>query len=310
MQLLRLKIKTQEQQVPVAQSLSQARTFWHGVQVFALMLFALAALAATQSPGTADTQTLPNRVEVCQNLTLEHCTHLAHQGDMDAQYFLAQHYVSLSYMRGRGHPAPEDDHLALEWMARAANQGHIRAQLQLGSFYQQGQFISADREQALAWYQRAAEGGDMDAKNALGKLRGAVAQGRFENMIFIICLLALVIFPSLSRKDQSLSGYARRFWFWAPHFTSLFVVAWWVSAGEWGRIKHPFVGSFMAGITPGMEVYIWICMPVLSGLIYLLTYFRYPQDRGHFWVSLALYVPMLLAASIFMYFMVQLAKLA
>ena len=56
-----------------------------------LMLFALACSAATPSPDTADTQTRPNRAEVCVNLTLEHCAHLAHQGDMDAQYFLAQH---------------------------------------------------------------------------------------------------------------------------------------------------------------------------------------------------------------------------
>jgi len=51
-------------------------------------------------------------------------------------------------------------------------------------------------------------------------------------------------------------------------------------------------------------------MPILSGLIYLVAFFRYPQERGHFWVSLALYVPMLLAAITFLYFMAQLAKLA
>lgn len=278
------------------------------IALLALMLVTLTASAGHPPPNATDQGS--HWRDVCDEFSLEQCADLARQGDVNAQYFLAAHYVSQSDMRGHKHPAPEVERMAFEWMAQAARQGHIRAQLRLGHFYEQGRFVPADREQALGWYQRAAEHGDLDAKRALADLKGAVAQGHFENVIFLVCLLAIFIFPSVSRGDRSLAAYARRFWFWAPHFTSLFIAAWWVSRGAWGRSKHPFLGSLMDGITPEVATNLFILMPVLSGLIYLLAFYRYPQDRRHFWVSLSIYIPMILTAVVFGYFMAQLAKLA
>lgn len=271
------------------------------------LLFGLVAGSAAE-PLASKAGDGVERRDLCRDPSLDQCTHLANQGDVDAQVFLAEHYVSRYYMRGR-HSFPEEDRLAFEWMSRAASHGHVRAQFSLGSFYHHGDFVSVDRDQAFVWYRRAAEQGDRNAEEALARLMGAVAQGRFENGLLLVCLLALFIFPALSLGDRSLTGYAGRFWFWVPHFTSLFVVAWWLSRGSWGGDKHPFLRSLLDGVAPEVAMNLIILVPFFSGLIYLVAFYSRPQDRGHFWVSLLLYVPVVVAAVIFGSFMAQLAKL-
>lgn len=263
----------------------------------------------------ADAEPLPSKTgdgvdrrDLCRHPSLDQCAHLANQGDVEAQYLLAEHYVSRYYMRGR-HSFSDEDRLAFEWMSRAASHGHVRAQFSLGSFYHHGDFVSVDRDQAFVWYRRAAEQGNHNAEEALARLMGAVAQGRFENGILLVCLLALFLFPALSRGDRSLAGYAGRIWFWVPHFTSLLVVTWWVSGGSWGGDKHPFLRHLLDGVAPEVAMNVIILAPFFSGLIYWVAFYNRPQDRGHFWVSLSLYVPVVVAAVIFGSFMAQLAKL-
>jgi hypothetical protein len=263
--------------------------------VLALLLWALTGSAADpQAGGPADG---PNWRDACRDLSLAQCAERAGQGDADAQYWLAEHYVSRHDTGGQGRrAAAEEDGLAFDWMARAANQGHGAAQHRLGSFYHHGRFVPADRDQARVWYRRAVERGDPAAAKALADLEGAAAQGRFENEILLAWLLALCIAPALSRGDRSLAGYAGRLWIWAPHFGSLVAAAWWVSGGSWGRAKHPLLAGLTDGIGPDLVGNLFILLPLFSGLIFLLTFYGRPQDRGHFWVSLSLYVPPLVAA--------------
>ena len=50
----------------------------------------------------------------------------------------------------------------------AAEQGHDRAQFNLGKFYYDGKGVVQDYQEASAWYKKAAEQGYADAQNNLG----------------------------------------------------------------------------------------------------------------------------------------------
>ena len=49
-------------------------------------------------------------------------------------------------------------------------QGHVRAQAQLGSMYANGMGVSQDDSQAVFWYRKAAEQGDAKAQALLGRM--------------------------------------------------------------------------------------------------------------------------------------------
>jgi tetratricopeptide (TPR) repeat protein len=61
---------------------------------------------------------------------------------------------------------------AVEWYAKAANQGNIAAELDLASLYRdgRGKLFARDADQAAAWYRKAADQGDPRAQGALGML--------------------------------------------------------------------------------------------------------------------------------------------
>lgn len=64
--------------------------------------------------------------------------------------------------------ADEDIGLAAEWWSKAAAQGHIGAQRQLGHLYGNGEGVPKDSLQAAEWWKKAAEQGDAQAQNNLG----------------------------------------------------------------------------------------------------------------------------------------------
>ena len=65
-----------------------------------------------------------------------------------------------------GYPLTQDENLAddpsqaAEWLLKAANQGHVRAQHDLGMLYSGGGVIKKDIPRAIEWLRRAAEQGD------------------------------------------------------------------------------------------------------------------------------------------------------
>jgi uncharacterized protein len=76
---------------------------------------------------------------------------LAEQGDLEAQWDLAQNYRFGNLLR-------QDSRLANEWLERAANGGHGEAQHHLAWYYETGQHgYPLDKALAESWYQKAFE---------------------------------------------------------------------------------------------------------------------------------------------------------
>lgn len=63
--------------------------------------------------------------------------------------------------------AKPDHEKALHWLTAAADQGHSRAQLQLGEMYEYGQGVAEDHSLAVKLYRRAADQGDSGGRLAL-----------------------------------------------------------------------------------------------------------------------------------------------
>jgi cell division septation protein DedD len=82
---------------------------------------------------------------------------LADRGDADAQFNMGQ-----AYKLGRGVPA--DPKIAQSWYQKAAQQGHERAQVNLGLLL----FQNGQRAAAMPWIRKAADRGDGRAQYVLG----------------------------------------------------------------------------------------------------------------------------------------------
>lgn len=81
----------------------------------------------------------------------------AQQGDADAQYKFAIHFA-------------ENDNQKFEWLNKAAFQGNIPAQNQIGWMYERGLGTSQSYEKAFEWYSKAALQGFAVAQSNLGVL--------------------------------------------------------------------------------------------------------------------------------------------
>ena len=69
------------------------------------------------------------------------------------------------YARGQG--VAQDFEQARFWYRQAADQGHARAQNNLGAMYRQGLGMPQDFQEALRWFRRAADQGNGGAQNLL-----------------------------------------------------------------------------------------------------------------------------------------------
>jgi len=86
----------------------------------------------------------------------------------------AQYNLGVIYQLGHG--VPIDSKEAEKLYRTAANQGHERAQYNLGNMYNNGWGVPKDRSEAIKWYKRAADQGDNLAKEALQKLGVAASK--------------------------------------------------------------------------------------------------------------------------------------
>jgi hypothetical protein len=73
-------------------------------------------------------------------------------------------------MYGKGKGVPQDYAEALRWQRRAAEQGHAKAQFNLGEMYYFGEGIAQNYTEAVRWYRLAANHGDVDAQFSLGAI--------------------------------------------------------------------------------------------------------------------------------------------
>lgn len=86
----------------------------------------------------------------------------------DAGSAEGEHRLALIYANGEA-GIPRNDGRAAELFEKAAEKGHRRAQLNLGTLYFRGQGVPRDLIQARAWLEKAAADGDPYAHYALGR---------------------------------------------------------------------------------------------------------------------------------------------
>ncbi len=79
---------------------------------------------------------------------------------------LGQYNLGVMYADGYG--VAQDYTEALKWYRKAAEQGNAFAQNNLGNMYRYGEGVSQDYSEALQWYRKSAEQGNAFAQNNLG----------------------------------------------------------------------------------------------------------------------------------------------
>lgn len=93
-----------------------------------------------------------------------------HRRAAERGHVLGAHNLGNQYAAGRG--LEEDHTLAAEWWLQAAEQGDAITQLRLGEAYEAGRGVLLDLARAREWYGRAAAAGNVQAREALERLRG------------------------------------------------------------------------------------------------------------------------------------------
>lgn len=84
----------------------------------------------------------------------------ADEGDADSQFELG-----LRLLTGEGLPKNEAE--GLQWLEKAANQKHLRAQYIMGSVYEDGMGVKKNESKAFEWYRKSAENGFAPAQHAV-----------------------------------------------------------------------------------------------------------------------------------------------
>jgi len=76
----------------------------------------------------------------------------------------------LNFQLGRAYFKAKKYESAVDQYRKAAEQGYVTAQFNLGVLYEYGLGVRQDYGQALVWYRKAAEQGDQEAKIQLNQL--------------------------------------------------------------------------------------------------------------------------------------------
>src|SRR5438093_1554982 len=71
---------------------------------------------------------------------------------------------NLGVVHANGASVPKDVAQAARWYQKSADQGYAKAQSNLGTLYAQGRGVAKDEARAFEWTQRAANHGDADAQ--------------------------------------------------------------------------------------------------------------------------------------------------
>jgi|GEM_PF-1289588 len=81
-------------------------------------------------------------------------------------YVTAQYNIGIMHVRGKG--VNQDYEEALKWFHKAAEQGNANAQFSIGVMYERGDGVKQDYKEALKWYHKAAEQGKAEAQHNTG----------------------------------------------------------------------------------------------------------------------------------------------
>ena len=93
---------------------------------------------------------------------------MVHKLEEAADQGHAKAQVNLGAMYGNGHGVPQDYSAAMKWYQMAADQGVAKAQYNLGFMYKNGQGVAQDNSAAMKWYRMAADQGHAGAQYNLG----------------------------------------------------------------------------------------------------------------------------------------------
>jgi TPR repeat protein len=126
---------------------------------------------------------------------------------------------------------------ALVWYRKAAEQGNARAEYNLGLVYQNGEGVPKDMEQAISWYRKAADQGDVIAQNYLGAM--------YENGIGVPpdYLKAADLYRRAAEKGFAEAQYGLGFLYLYGKGVpkdSVQAVTWMLKAAEQGETKAQF----------------------------------------------------------------------
>jgi hypothetical protein len=94
----------------------------------------------------------------------------ASAGDAASQVLVADSYADGKGVARDPRQLAADYKQAAAWYRKAADQGHVGAQVHLAELYRDGKGVARDMAQAAAWYRKAAELGDAGAQGTLGVL--------------------------------------------------------------------------------------------------------------------------------------------
>lgn len=100
-----------------------------------------------------------------QEYGIDWLTKAADAGHAKAMRAIASHYYS------RGDSKNGEFDLAAAWYKKAASNGDIVAQYNLGSMFEKGEGLSRDKNSAINWYRQAARQGHSESQKRLVKLK-------------------------------------------------------------------------------------------------------------------------------------------
>lgn len=129
-------------------------------------LRAAETLLRPMAPGNPDAEAWLGAVLLDRGETKEALRLLQHSADAGSSE--GQHRLALVFAEGLG-GTPRNEPLAAELFEKAANAGHLRAQINLGVLYMRGQGVPRDLVQARAWLEKAAAKDDPYALYTLGR---------------------------------------------------------------------------------------------------------------------------------------------
>lgn len=125
------------------------------------------------------------------------------------------------YEYGRG--VERDYEKSLEWFTKAAEQGHVHAQTELGSKYKSGEGVERDVEKSVYWYIKAGEQGeefysDFIAEDLLNLGRAEEAlpwaikaveyeKNNYKEVDYHVYGLLGSVYEALGRYDEALEQY-------------------------------------------------------------------------------------------------------
>jgi hypothetical protein len=105
------------------------------------------------------------------NIEIKQIIEKAEAGDMKSQSFLASmYYQGTGRAKAKKLGISRDYQKAFYWTSKAAAQGHIFSQYNLGYMYWSGEGTSEDYEEAFYWFSKAAEQRFAPAQNYLGMM--------------------------------------------------------------------------------------------------------------------------------------------